>query len=210
MKPASVTASPIIGAAAPSFRLESVQGPVVSLENYAGQRNVLLWFSRGFTCPFCRRYMAQLSLAYERFRGTDSEIVQIGPDLLSQARLFFRNYRLAFPFLCDTEKAVFRAYALHDLGPGRAVADTITTFGTALFTGEFTQTFYASWLDTFATGRNAPRRLAEHGLHEVPQGMFAVDRAGRIRYARVFGPLENIPGNDELLKVLAGLNSPDR
>ncbi len=198
---------PAVGAAAPNFRLESVQGPVIDLADYQG-RNVLLWFSRGFTCPFCRRYMAQLSLAYERYQATNSEIVQVGPDLLSQARLFFRTYRLHFPFLCDTEKNVFRAYGLQDLGPLRAVGDTIASFSTALVQGEFRRTFYASWLDTFATGRQAPARLAEHGLHEVPQGMFAIDSSGVVRYGRVFGPLENIPGNDELLSVLKNLENP--
>jgi putative peptide zinc metalloprotease protein len=185
-----------------------VQGPVVDLGAYAG-RNVVLWFSRGFTCPFCRRYMAQLSLAYDRYRAADAEIIQIGPDLLTQARLFFRTYRLHFPFLCDTEKNVFRAYGLHDLGPMRAMADTVISFSTALARGEFQRTFYASWLDTFATGLRAPARLAEHGLHEVPQGMFAIDRTGVVRYARVFGPLENIPGNDELLRVVGGLPTPE-
>jgi peroxiredoxin len=195
---------PQIGEAAPAFRLESVQGPLVDLVDYTG-RNVLLWFSRGFTCPFCRRYMAQLSLAYGQYQAANSEIVQIGPDLLRQARLFFKAYSLKFPFLCDTEKNVFRAYGLQDLGPLRAVGDTVISFSTALVRREFARTFYASWLDTFATGRDAPARLAEHGLHEVPQGMFAIDGRGRVRYARIFGPLENIPGNEELLRVLRGL-----
>ena len=201
---------PEIGAVAQGFRLESVQGPIVDLADYAGRRSVLVWFSRGFTCPFCRRYMAQLSLAYERFQAAGSEIVQITPDLVSQARLFFKNTRLAFPLVCDPRKEVFEAYGLSDLGPLRAVGDTLATFSTALLRGEFTRTFYASWLDTFATGRQAPQRLMEHGLHEVPQGMFVVDRSGRLRYARVFGPLENIPGNDELLRTLGGLAGRER
>jgi putative peptide zinc metalloprotease protein len=196
---------PQVGDVAPTFSLDSVQGGTVSLTSYQSKQNVLVWFSRGFTCPFCRRYMAQLALAIPSFRKLHCEIIQISPDLASQARLFFRNYTLSFPFACDTDKQVFRAYGLRDLGALQSAADTVVSFSTALARGEFARTFYASWLDTFATGRQAPRRLAEHGLHEMEQGMFLVDRAGLIRSRRVFGPLENIAGSDELLASLAGL-----
>ncbi len=191
-----------MGGPAPRFRLESVQGPIVDLAEFHHQQNVLIWFSRGFTCPFCRRYMAQLSLAYPRYQVLNCEIVQISPDLLLQARLFFKNYSLAFPFLCDTDKRAYSAYGLRDMGTLRSAADTVVSFSAALARGEFAQTFYASWLDTFATGFDAPKRLAEHGFHEMEQAMFVVDSGGEIQFSRVFGPLENIPGNDELLRAV--------
>jgi hypothetical protein len=43
-----------IGHAAPLFGLRSVQGPTVELAACRGRLNVVLWFSCGFTCPFCR------------------------------------------------------------------------------------------------------------------------------------------------------------
>ncbi len=189
---------------APHFQAESVQGPVVSLSDYRGQKNVLVWFSRGFTCPFCRRYMAQLSPVYSRFQELDTEIMQVAPNLLSQARIFFKNYKLAFPFLCDPSKEIFTAYGLRDLGALQSAADTVVSFGTALAQGEFSQTVQASYTDTFAAGAQAPERLAHHALHEMQQGMFIVDRAGLIRYSRILGPLENIPGNEELLEAVRG------
>lgn len=36
-----------VGTLAPNFRLVSAQGPEVVLEDYRGQRNVVLWFSQG-------------------------------------------------------------------------------------------------------------------------------------------------------------------
>jgi len=53
-----------VGALAPNFRLASAQGPDIALEDYRGQRNVLLWLSKGLFCPFCRRYMTQLRFVY--------------------------------------------------------------------------------------------------------------------------------------------------
>src|SRR4030095_3937787 len=49
-----------VGTPAPNFRLASAQGGEIALEDYRGQRHVILWFSRGLYCPFCRRYMSQL------------------------------------------------------------------------------------------------------------------------------------------------------
>ena len=62
---------------APNFRLASAQGQDVTLEDYRGQKNVLLWFSRGLACPFCRRYMAQLRLGYQELQTRNTEILQI-------------------------------------------------------------------------------------------------------------------------------------
>lgn len=36
-----------VGTLAPNFRLASAQGSEVALEDYRGQRNVVLWFSQG-------------------------------------------------------------------------------------------------------------------------------------------------------------------
>jgi len=36
-----------VGTPAPNFRLASAQGDEVALEDYRGQRNVVLWFSQG-------------------------------------------------------------------------------------------------------------------------------------------------------------------
>jgi len=36
-----------VGTSAPNFRLASAQGPEIALEEYRGQRNVVLWFSKG-------------------------------------------------------------------------------------------------------------------------------------------------------------------
>jgi putative peptide zinc metalloprotease protein len=62
--------------------LTSVQGEPVELAAYRGRRNVVVWFSRGFTCPFCRVYMDGLREGYELLQAADTEIIQVGPNLL--------------------------------------------------------------------------------------------------------------------------------
>jgi peroxiredoxin len=36
-----------VGTPAPNFSLVSAHGPEITLEEYRGQRNVVLWFSKG-------------------------------------------------------------------------------------------------------------------------------------------------------------------
>ena len=62
---ASVSEPPAVGQPAPLFSLTSVQGGPVELAAYRGRRNVVVWFSRGFTCPFCRVYMDGMREGYE-------------------------------------------------------------------------------------------------------------------------------------------------
>jgi hypothetical protein len=47
-----------VGEPAPLFALPSIQGATVDLAAYRGRLNVIVWLSRGFTCPFCLMYMA--------------------------------------------------------------------------------------------------------------------------------------------------------
>ena len=49
----------MVGHQAPLFSLTSVQGDTVDLAPYRGRANVVVWFSRGFTCPFCWVYMVR-------------------------------------------------------------------------------------------------------------------------------------------------------
>ena len=44
---------PTVGERAPLFALPSVRGPMVDLASYRDRRNVIVWFSRGFTAS-CR------------------------------------------------------------------------------------------------------------------------------------------------------------
>jgi hypothetical protein len=84
---ASVPEPPAVGEPAPLFNLTSVQGGPVELAAYRGRRNVVVWFSRGFTCPFCRVYMDGMREGYELLQAADAEIIQVGPNLLQSARI---------------------------------------------------------------------------------------------------------------------------
>ena len=47
-----------VGEPAPSFRLPTAQGAEIGLEDFRGNKNVVVWFTKGMACPFCRSQMS--------------------------------------------------------------------------------------------------------------------------------------------------------
>ena len=80
---------PSVGERAPLFSLPSVRGPMVDLASYRQRRNVIVWFSRGFTCPFCRVYTDGIRTNYEALQSAETEVIQVAPNLLDSARRYF-------------------------------------------------------------------------------------------------------------------------
>ncbi len=195
-----------IGVQAPVFSLDTVQGVKVNLADYRGKSNVLVWFSRGFTCPFCRAYMTQLQKAYPEFRAQTTEILQISPNLVGKAREYFKTSQLVFPFLCDPDKRLYKVYQLIDQGPLVASRNVVTSFGHSALTGQFMETSRASATDMLNSAFF--QRLQHHALTAVEQGLFLIDKQGVVRWIKTLGPLENLPDNRTLLDTIIRIGSP--
>ncbi len=186
---------------APTFTLDSVQGSPIRLADYQNHSNVLLWFSRGFTCPFCRAYMAQLQSAYNDFRGKQTEILQIGPNAVSRARQYFRTYQLFFPYLCDPDKRLYSVYGMADQGPIQAQKNTAAVMRFSAASGQSDETRRAVAVDMLNS--SFIQRLQHHALTAVEQGLFLIDKQGIVRWSKTLGPLENLPDNQTLLDTIS-------
>src|SRR5262245_2871831 len=101
-----------IGQAAPAFRLPSGQGPEVALADYRGRNNIIVWFTKGMACPFCRQQMSQLARSYGEFTARDAEIVAVTNSTPERARVYARTFGLPFPYLCDPDYRVRRSWGL--------------------------------------------------------------------------------------------------
>jgi peroxiredoxin len=187
-----------VGQLAPDFRLPSVQGTAVSLSHYRNQANLILWFSRGLTCNFCRSYMQSFETEYDNLRAQGIEVIQIAPNLLESAQRFFTKSP-PFPFVCDPEKRLYALYGLGDRGVLAAAQMTVVSFATAAREGEFGSNVRGSLLDI--ANRNFLRRLHHHALTAIDQGIFIIDQQGIIRYRLTVGAIEPIPNGAELLKL---------
>jgi peroxiredoxin len=191
---------PLVGDAAPLFSLRSVQGPTIDLAAYRGRQNVVVWFSRGFTCPFCRMYMDGISQGYADLRDTGTEVIQVAPNLLESARTFFRGTTAPFPFVCDPDKRLYAVYGLGDRGALEATRSAVVSFTHAFTHGDSGPQLRGAWLDVM--NRNFLRRLHHHAMTAVEQGVFLVDKQGRIRHITVVGPIDSVPTADRLVQLV--------
>jgi putative peptide zinc metalloprotease protein len=189
-----------VGQEAPGFSLPSIQGETISLDDYKEKRNLLLWFSRGFTCNFCRGHMENIAAGYDMLLENGVEIIQIAPNLLETAQRYFEPNMPRHPFICDPDKRLFGVYNLGDNGSLEATRNTVVSFSTAFMTGVGVETVRASWIDVM--NRNFIRRLHHHALTAVAQGLFIIDKASIIRYRLVVSPVETIPTAPELMSLV--------
>jgi peroxiredoxin len=199
MSVATGQARPAVGQMAPAFSLPSLRGSVVDLASYRGRRNVVVWFSRGFTCPFCRLYTDGMRAGYAALRAADTEIIQVAPNLLDSARRFFAQAPLPFPFVCDPDKRLYAVYGLGDVGALEATKTAVVSFAHAFTHGDTSNQVRGAWLDVM--NRNFVRRLHHHAVTAQEQGMFLVDKEGVIRSVTVVGPIDPVPGGAELAEL---------
>ena len=190
----------LLGKPAPDFALPSIQGGEVSLAALRGDRRVVLWFSRGFTCTFCRSYMAGIIDAYDALQADRIEVLQVAPNLFDTAQRFFRPPP-PFPFLCDPDKRLYALYGLGDRGVLSAMGNTFVTFGHAFTHGDGINTVRASWMDV--ANRNFVTRMHHHALTAMDQAIVIVDANGMVREHRVYRALEAIPDGAALRDMVA-------
>jgi putative peptide zinc metalloprotease protein len=184
-----------VGSVAPNFRLPSAKGDDIALEDYRGQRNVLIWFSRGLACPFCRRYMVQLRLGYQELQARDTDIVQVTCSTPAEAQLYFRQYQLAFPYLCDPERAVFPVYGIRI--SRAAIGKVAANMGTSMA---------AMVSDRLLHGEKSPSPLPfikRYGMTDMEQqAVFLIDKVGVIRSVYSTGSLGGLPPSAEYVRQL--------
>lgn len=190
--------SVLLGQIAPDFSLPSVQGSTVSLANYRQQSHVILWFSRGMTCNFCRGYMDKIIVHYDALLDRGIEVVQVAPNLLESARKFFVEPP-PYPFVCDPDKRLYAVYGMGDRGVLEAARNAVISHTVSAVSGDLGTTLHGSALDIF--NRNFLRRLHHHAITAVEQGIFILDKTGVIRYAQRLGSIEKIPTGEDLLAL---------
>lgn len=138
--------------------------------------------------------MAQLRLNYQEFQKRDTEILQITSSTLEEARLYFQQYRLLFPYLCDPERAVYSAYGVPVLP--RGLLERIQTMTTSM-TAEVS--------DRLLRGEKSASpasSLKRYGSTVPDQALLIVDKSGSIRYVHTTGPIGSLPSNAEYCRQL--------
>lgn len=134
--------------------------------------------------------MAQLRLGYPEIERSGAEVLQITHNTAAEAQRYFKHYPIAFPYLCDSERAVHEAYglALETASAKNLVASMATVARDLVRHGE-------------KTALPVPFMM-RYGYKDSPQAVVIVDREGLVRHAVQAGPNAELPSNAEILRRL--------
>ena len=111
-----------VGDKAPSFTLNDQNGKAVSLSDFAGRKNVVVYFYPKDDTPGCTKESCTFRDQYTAFTDIGAEVVGISSDSEQSHRSFADKYRLPFPLLADAGGAVRKQFGVpKSLGllPGR-------------------------------------------------------------------------------------------
>jgi putative peptide zinc metalloprotease protein len=182
-----------VGRAAPEFKLAAAQGGEVGPQDLRGSKRVILWFSKGLFCPFCRRNMAQLGLRYGEIQALDAEVLQVTHNTLDEARGYLKHYPMKFPYLCDADRAAHERYGVEMMGMNPA---------------GFLASSAAVVADLVTKGEKTPLPIPyikRYAGKDTDQAVFVLDREGVVRAEHRLGPNTPLPSAAELISALKKL-----
>jgi peroxiredoxin Q/BCP len=111
-----------VGEPAPDFTLPSATGEPVSLGDFRGKSEVVLFFYPKDNTPVCTAEACSFRDSYEAFREAGAEVIGVSADSVESHRRFAGRHRLPFRLLSDADGALRARYGVpRTLGlfPGR-------------------------------------------------------------------------------------------
>lgn len=101
---------PKIGNMAPTFTLPDQDGKPVSLKDFRGKKNVLLYFYPKAMTPGCTVQACGIRDTAKAFAAADTVVLAVSPDPVARLRKFADKEELQFTLLGDPEKSVIEQY----------------------------------------------------------------------------------------------------
>ncbi len=102
-----------VGDKAPDFSLESTSGQKVSLKDYIGKNNVVLYFYPKDDSPGCTKEACAFRDNYEVFKDMGAEVIGISSDSLEKHQEFSKKHNLPFILLSDENNKVRTQFGVH-------------------------------------------------------------------------------------------------
>lgn len=99
-----------LGTKAPDFTLPSTTGKSISLSDYRGKKNVLLYFQEGVMCDPCWQQTLDIQKVYDKFQSKGIELLTITVDPLNALTKNAQKFGITLPVLADENLKVSTAY----------------------------------------------------------------------------------------------------
>lgn len=106
---------PKIGNLAPTFKLMNQAGVEVSLKDFRGKKNVVVYFYPKASTPGCTVQACGIRDTRTEFDNLDTVVLGISPDAPSKLQKFIDKYSLNFDLLADEDHQVAEEYGVWGL-----------------------------------------------------------------------------------------------
>lgn len=101
-----------VGDVAPDFKLPSNAKGDVSLSEFKGNKNVILYFYPKDETSGCTKEACAFRDFYERFKDLGAEVLGVSSDSVVSHKKFAEHHNLSFPLLSDSHGRVRKAYGV--------------------------------------------------------------------------------------------------
>ena len=99
-----------VGTKAPAFTLLDQRGNSVSLSDYAGQKNVVVYFYPKAMTPGCTVQACGIRDSYAEYSAQDTVVLGVSPDSVDRLIKFGDKQELNFKLLSDEDHGVTEAF----------------------------------------------------------------------------------------------------
>lgn len=99
-----------VGQKAPDFDVVASNGTRLKLAEFAGKRNVVLYFYPGDFTPVCTKETCMFRDAYDELAGGDTEVIGVSVDSDASHRKFADEHKLQFSLVSDPDKTLAKRY----------------------------------------------------------------------------------------------------
>jgi len=103
---------PIVGHMAPSFSLPDQHGEMVSLKDFRGRSNVVVYFYPRAMTPGCTVQACGIRDSQQALAGLDTVVLGISPDPVKKLGRFIEKEGLNFTLLSDEDHAIAEKYGV--------------------------------------------------------------------------------------------------
>jgi len=102
----------IEGKPAPEFTAQDEQGNQVTLSDFKGKKNVVLYFYPKDDTPGCTIEACNFRDSYSQFQNKDTQILGVSYDDAQSHQAFKKKFSLPFPLLVDQDRKIAQSYGV--------------------------------------------------------------------------------------------------
>ena len=103
-------AFPELNQPAPAFNLVNQRGEAVSLDDFRGKKNLVLYFYPKASTPGCTTQACGIRDTTSEFASLDTVVLGVSPDPVARLVKFAEKYQLNFDLLSDEDHLVASRY----------------------------------------------------------------------------------------------------